>query len=81
MERPDVPALLARAHSEGCGIDLSGLTYFVGHETVVAKESAGGLPHWVERMFAFLQRNSTHVTDYFRLPADTVVELGREIAI
>jgi KUP system potassium uptake protein len=81
MERPDIPALLQRAHAGGCGIDLSDLTYFVGHETVVAKEEAGGLPRWVEKVFAFLQRNSTHVTDYFRLPADTVVEIGREVAI
>jgi len=81
MERPDVPALLNRAHSGGCGIDLSDLTYFVGHETVVAKEDAGGLPRWVETVFAFLQRNSTHVTDYFRLPEETVVEIGRQVAI
>jgi len=81
MERPDIPALLADAHEEGCGIDLADLTYFVGHETVVAREDGNGLPHWVEGMFAFMQRNSLHVTDYFRLPAETVVELGREVAI
>jgi KUP system potassium uptake protein len=57
------------------------VTYFVGHETVVAREDGQGLPRWLERMFAFLQRNSMQVTDYFRLPADTVVEIGREVAI
>lgn len=81
MERPDVPALLRRAHDRGCTLDLSDLTYFVGHETVVARDDGTGLPRWVEAMYAFLQRNSAHVTDYFRLPADTVVEIGREIAI
>lgn len=81
MERPDVPALLARAHAGGCTIDLSDVTYFVGHETVVAREDGRGLPHWLEAIFAFLRRNSAHVTDYFRLPVETVVELGREIAI
>ncbi len=81
MERPDIPAVLAEAHEEGCGIDLADVTYFVGHETVVAREDGRGLPHWVEAMFAFMQRNSLHVTDYFRLPAETVVELGREVAI
>jgi KUP system potassium uptake protein len=35
----------------------------------------------LEAIYAFLQRNSAHVTEYFRLPADTVVEIGREIAI
>jgi KUP system potassium uptake protein len=81
MERPDVPELLRQAQSLGCRVNLSDVTYFVGHETVVAREDGKGLPHWVETIFAFLQRNSAHVTDYFRLPADTVVEIGREIAI
>jgi KUP system potassium uptake protein len=81
MERPDIPEVLAEAHAGGCGIDPADVTYFVGHETVVWREDGKGLPHWVEAMFAFMQRNSLHVTDYFRLPAETVVELGREIAI
>jgi KUP system potassium uptake protein len=81
MERPDIPALLAQAHLHGCDIDTADLTYFVGHETVVWREDGKGLPHWMEAMFAFMQRNSLHVTDYFRLPAETVVELGREVAI
>jgi KUP system potassium uptake protein len=81
MERPDVPALLEQAHADGCAIDVSDLTYFVGHETVVAREDRLGLPGWAESMFAFMQRNSLHVTDYFRLPAESVVEIGREVAI
>jgi KUP system potassium uptake protein len=81
MQRPDIPLLLSEAHAGGCGIDPADMTYFVGHETVVAREDGEGLPHWVEAMYAFMQRNSLHVTDYFRLPADTVVELGREVAI
>jgi KUP system potassium uptake protein len=81
MERPDIPALLADAHARGCTIDLSDLTYFVGHETVVAREHHRGLPRFVELMFAFMQRNSLHVTDYFLLPAELVVEVGRQVAI
>jgi KUP system potassium uptake protein len=81
MERPDIPALLADAHARGCTIDLADLTYFVGHETVVAREHHTGLPRLIELMFAFMQRNSLHVTDYFRLPAELVVEVGRQVAI
>ena len=57
------------------------MTYYVGHETVIPREDHKGLPRLVEGLFAFMQRNSLHVTDYFRLPAETVVELGREVAI
>jgi KUP system potassium uptake protein len=81
MERPDVPKLLRYAHDAGCAIDQSDITYFVGHETVVAQEDGRGLPRWLEEAYALLQRNSAHVTDYFRLPAERVVEIGREISI
>jgi KUP system potassium uptake protein len=35
----------------------------------------------VEVLFAFMQRNSAHLTEYFRLPIDAVVEIGREVSI
>jgi KUP system potassium uptake protein len=81
MERPDIPALLRAAHERGCTIDVDDITYFVGHETVVPREDHKGLPRWVEALFAAMQRNSVHVSDYFRLPPDAVVEIGREISI
>jgi KUP system potassium uptake protein len=81
MERPDIPALLGHANALGCSLKLDDVTYYVGHETVIHREDGKGLPRIVESVFAFLQRNSTHVSDYFRLPADSVVELGREIPI
>ena len=68
-------------HAGGCGIDLSDVTYYVGHETVVPRDDGKGLPRWVEALFAAMQRNSAHVSDYFKLPRDAVVEIGREIAI
>jgi KUP system potassium uptake protein len=81
MERPDIPALLQNAHAGGCNIDLADVTYYVGHETVVPTDDTKGLPPWVEALFALMQRNSVHVSDYFKLPRDAVVEIGREIAI
>ena len=81
MERPDIPALLQTAHAGGCGVDLSDVTYYVGHETVVPSDGDKGLPRWLEALFAAMQRNSAHVSDYFKLPRDAVVEIGREVAI
>jgi KUP system potassium uptake protein len=81
MERPDIPALLRDARTKGCTIDLADVTYFVGHATVVPREDHHDLPRPIEMIFAFMQRNSMHATDYFRLPTDSVVELGRILAI
>ena len=81
MERPDIPALLQHALGLGCTIDLSDITYYVGHETVVPDEADKALPRVVEALFAFMQRNSAHLTEYFRLPMDAVVEIGRQVSI
>jgi KUP system potassium uptake protein len=81
MERPDIPALLEHAHGFGCAIDLSDITYYVGHETVVPDEDDAALPRVAEAWFAFMQRNSAHLTEYFRLPMDAVVEIGRQVSI
>jgi len=81
MERPDIPALLRHAHENGCGIDLSDVTYYVGHETITPGDDAASLPRWVEALFALMQRNAAHLTDYFKLPVDSVVEIGRQVSI
>jgi KUP system potassium uptake protein len=81
MERPHIPELLASSKSLGCTIDLNDVTYYVGHETVVGREDGRGLPAWQERFFAVMERNAVHVSDFFSLPNDQVVEIGRQIAI
>ncbi len=75
------PALLQHAYGLGCAIDLTDVTYYVGHETVTPGGGDRALPRWVEALFALMQRNASHLTDYFRLPAEQVVELGRQVAI
>jgi KUP system potassium uptake protein len=81
MERPDIPRLLAQLKERGCAIDLADVTYFVGHETVTRRQDGRGLPRWQEALFAAMERNASHVTDYFNLPSEQVVEIGRQIAI
>jgi KUP system potassium uptake protein len=81
MEEPDIPALLRQVGALGCPLTLDDVTYYVGHETVTRRRGRKGGLRVLEVIFAYLQRNSVHVTDYFRLPADSVVELGREISL
>ncbi|MFB9265078.1 potassium transporter Kup [Bradyrhizobium erythrophlei] len=81
MERPHIPELLARSKSLGCTVDIDDVTYYVGHETVIRREDGMGLPGWQERLFATMERNAQHVSDFFSLPNDQVVEIGRQVAI
>ena len=81
MERPHIPELLTTSKALGCTVDLGDVTYYVGHETVVGREDGKGLAAWQERFFAVMERNATHVSDFFNLPNDQVVEIGRQVAI
>ena len=81
MEQPDIPALLKRAQATGYPVDPSDVTYFIGRVTVVPREDGKRLPRLVQSTFAFLLRNSSEAVEYFRLPRDMVVEIGRQFAI
>jgi KUP system potassium uptake protein len=81
MERPDIPTLLKQSPAKGCKMDFADVTYYIGHETVIASNNEPAMSGWAEAVFAFMQRNSLHLSDYFQLPQDNVVEIGRQIAI
>jgi KUP system potassium uptake protein len=81
MERPDILALLKEIYERGCPLECDDVTYYVGHETIVPREDGKGLPKWEEALFAAMERNAMHVSDFFKLPRDSVVEIGRQIAI
>ncbi len=81
MERPNIPRLLQAARQLGCGARLDDVVYYVGHESILHRERGAVLPLWQEALFAAMVRNAAHVTDYFRLPSEQVVEIGRQISI
>jgi KUP system potassium uptake protein len=81
MEHPDIPALIGEAHAWGCDIGPSDITYDVGHEAIFSRDDSEGLPKWLAACFVVMQRNSMHLSEYFRLPSDAVVEIGRQISI
>jgi KUP system potassium uptake protein len=81
MQRPDIPRLALAIQAKEPRIDLSDLVYYVGIETIVPRKDRKGLPRWQEALFALLDRNAAHVTDFFQLPPDQVVEIGRQIAL
>jgi len=81
MERPHIPELLASSKALGCTVDFDDVTYYVGRETLLPRGDGKGLPGWQERVFSVMERNAVHVSDFFNLPSDQVVEIGRQITI
>jgi KUP system potassium uptake protein len=80
-ERPDIPALLRQAREQGCSLDPDDVTYYVARETIIRRGDGMGLAEWEEALFAAMERNAVHVSDFFNLPRDSVVEIGRQVAI
>ncbi len=80
METPDVPQALALAERQGLRIPAFETSYFLSRETVVPTAGAG-MAGWRERLFAAMSRNAKSAAEYFRLPDNTVVELGTRVQI
>ena len=80
MEKLDIPELLRQA-GPSCGLDFSNVTYYLGHETILHCPDGSGLPAWEEAIYAFMQRNAAHISEYFSLPRSEVVEIGRQVEI
>jgi KUP system potassium uptake protein len=81
MERPNIPALLRYPQLDNCELDTEDVTYYLGHENIIPREGSGGLPAWQRVIFSWMARNGMHVTDYYYLPSDRVVEIGRRIPV
>jgi KUP system potassium uptake protein len=78
-EEPDVPAALVESIC-GTQFDMMDTTFFSSRETLVAAEHVG-MPLWRDKIFAFMARNATSATDFFRIPGNRLVELGTKVEI
>ena len=83
MEQPDVPKGLALAASSGridkC--DLQQVTYYTGHETIIASSRRLGMARWREEIFAFMHYNAQRPGAYFKIPSAQIMEIGLEFEI
>jgi KUP system potassium uptake protein len=80
MEQPDVPRDLLPLAERGVPVDPMRTSYFVGRNSFVAA-SRPLLPRWQEKLFLVLARFASSAGDFFRLPANRVVELGSRIEV
>jgi KUP system potassium uptake protein len=78
MEDPNVPEVLDQCRPLGLEFESMSTTFFLSRETILATK-APGMMMWRERLFAFLSRNAQRPTDFFRIPANRVVELGMQV--
>ncbi|AKQ56171.1 potassium transporter Kup [Bordetella hinzii] len=81
-EDPDVPDALREVAEAYPEIDLEPMrtSFYLSRQTVVsAKRSA--MSRWRRAVFAFLARNSTRSTKFFKIPPNRVVEMGMQVEL
>jgi KUP system potassium uptake protein len=79
-EDPDIPAAMERCEAKGMDFDMMDTTFFISRETVVATDRPG-MPLWRDKLFAFLSRNASSATAFFRIPGNRLIELGTQVEI
>ena len=82
MNEPDVVRALEIAGTLGLDFDLMTTSFFLSREMVVPVAALdSGMSLWRERVFAAMARNAGNAADYFKLPANRVIELGTKVEI
>ncbi|MCZ2496229.1 potassium transporter Kup [Xylophilus sp. Kf1] len=77
METPDVPEFLKLlAYREGLQIESMATSYFTSRASVGTGKLAG-LGSLRKAVFAWMQRNAARAPDYFGLPGNRLIEIGR----
>jgi KUP system potassium uptake protein len=80
MEQPNVPKGLECAVARGqiVSCDPKKVTYFTGHETIIASGLRLGMARWREQVFAFMHHNAQRPGAYFKIPGAQIMEIGVE---
>jgi KUP system potassium uptake protein len=80
-DEPDVNEITEICEQQhGMKFELMETSFFLARETVIPSK-VPGMPMWQEQLFAWMFRNATRATDYFRIPPNRVVELGTQVEI
>ncbi len=80
METQNVSKTLASLRRGGLKFDIMSTSFYLGRRKLVAGQGMG-MPHWQDRLYIALAEAAADPSDYFRLPANRVIELGSHVII
>jgi KUP system potassium uptake protein len=80
MESQNVSQALATLRKTGLKFDIMSTSFYLGRRKLVP-DAKSGMPHWQDRLYIALANAAANPSDYFRLPANRVVELGSHVII
>jgi KUP system potassium uptake protein len=79
-DEPNLPYALELCEPYGLVFEQLKTSFFLSREIVVPSPGKG-MAVWRERVFATMARNASNAAEYFKLPANRVLELGARVEI
>lgn len=79
-EDPDVPQGLLQCRRQGWKFDIMATSFILSRRRIRIS-TRSRVPNWQGKLFIALARNGAGASDYFRIPAGRVVEIGTQMNI
>jgi len=76
----DIEAILKSCEMRGMHVEPMLTSYFLSRENVIPTDIPG-MALWREHLFVWMYKNGARASDFFRIPANRVVELGTQVEI
>jgi KUP system potassium uptake protein len=80
METPSVPKIIEHCRRKDLNIDTAATSFFLSRRSLKTTLKSE-MPRWQELLFIWLAGRSEDATEYFRIPADRVVEVGTQVMV
>lgn len=80
-ETPDMGTIIQLIEKTfGMKFDLMNTSFFLSRDTIIPS-AIPGMAIWRERLFCWMYQNAARQSDFFRIPANRLVELGAKVEI
>ncbi|MEC4717588.1 potassium transporter Kup [Noviherbaspirillum sp. CPCC 100848] len=76
----DIPHALQLGARESLEIEPMETSFFIARHTILATVN-GGMAFWRESLYVAMARNARDAADFFKIPANRVIELGTQVEI
>ena len=74
-----IQTIVTEAGKKGLSVDIEKSTFFLGRETLV--RSGRGLSPLRETVFIAMAKNAQNAAQFFQLPSNRVIEIGKQVEI
>ncbi len=81
MDQPNLLRAIAQCRVQHLHFNLMETSFIVGREKLISSKRRTALSGWRKKLFMLMSNNALDATEFFRIPANRVVELGGQIEI